>query len=110
MALSGPLVSLALSGIFGLVYLASRNSPLPIAGLASLLALINLSLGLFNLVPGFPLDGGRVLRAGLWYIGHDLVSATRWAARVGQGIAYGFIVLGIMYALRGNWFNGLWMA
>ena len=110
MAFAGPLVSLLLSGVFGLIYLATRSSPLPVAGVASLLALINLSLGLFNLIPGFPLDGGRVLRAVLWSIGHDLVSATRWASRVGQGIAYGFIVLGIMYALRGNWFNGLWMA
>lgn len=110
MALSGPLVSLALGGLFGLLYWLTRNSPLPISALALMLATVNLSLGVFNLIPGFPLDGGRVLRAALWYFRHDLLSATRWATRVGQGIAYGFIVLGISYALRGSWVNGLWFA
>jgi len=111
MAIVGPLVSLTLSGLCAVIYLlVGRGSSSPIAALALFLGGINLSLGLFNLIPGFPLDGGRVLRAALWSIRHDLRWATKWASRVGQMVAYLFILVGIFRAFSGDWVDGLWIA
>ena len=110
MAVVGPLVSLALSGVFALLHLLTRNVNQPLAALGFLLGSINLSLGVFNLIPGFPLDGGRVLRAVLWKLRRDLTWATRWATWVGQTVAYLFVLLGIVRALSGDWANGLWIA
>ena len=110
MAIVGPVVSLVLSGFFGLVYLLWGNKELPVAALSLFLGGINLSLGLFNLIPGFPLDGGRVLRAALWSLRQDLGWATKWASRAGQVVAYSFIVVGILRGFSGNWVNGLWIA
>ena len=110
MALSGPLVSFALAGAFGLLYLLTRRLSEPVAALGLFLAGINLSLGVFNLIPGFPLDGGRVLRAILWGARRDLSWATRWASRTGQAVAFVFILYGIVQAFSGNWVSGLWIA
>lgn len=81
-----------------------------LAAAAKWLAWINLSLGAFNLVPGFPLDGGRILRAIAWGVTHDFTRATRVASRGGQLFAYLMIFLGIWQALSGNWIGGLWLA
>ncbi|MGH9411540.1 MAG: CBS domain-containing protein [Vicinamibacterales bacterium] len=71
---------------------------------------MNVALGLFNLIPGFPLDGGRVLRAVVWQFTHDANRATRTAARVGQVVAFAFIAAGLFaLILRGD-FGGLWIA
>ncbi|MBN1399697.1 MAG: site-2 protease family protein, partial [Anaerolineae bacterium] len=110
MAIVGPLVSLALSGAFAGIHLLTRGSSQPVAALSFFLAYINLSLGLFNLIPGFPLDGGRVLRALLWSLRRDLAWATRWASRMGQIVAYLFVALGIMRAFTGTWVDGVWLA
>ena len=110
MAVVGPLVSLALSAVFAILYLATRGVSKPLSALGLFLGGINLSLGLFNLIPGFPLDGGRVLRAILWGAGRDLTKATRWASWVGQGVAYIFIIIGIVRVFAGDWFNGIWIA
>jgi CBS domain-containing protein len=69
-------------------------------------------LGIFNLIPGFPMDGGRVLRAILWKVRGDSLVATRNAALVGRLFAYGFIGFGVYLALRpdGSIFSGLWLA
>ena len=75
-----------------------------------LLGRINLSLGVFNLVPGFPLDGGRVLRAALWAWRKDVTWATRWAARTGSFIALVFILVGIVTAFTQDFLNGMWLA
>ncbi len=75
------------------------------------LGFINLLLGIFNLIPGFPMDGGRVLRAILWKLRGDRLSATRNAALVGRGLAYLLIGLGVFLAFRpGGLFSGLWLA
>ena len=110
MALIGPLVSLAASGLFAAVHLLARPFSEPIAALGLFLGGINLSLGLFNLIPGFPLDGGRVLRSVLWYVRKDLTWATRWASRIGHIVAYVFILIGVVQAFAGNWVDGLWLA
>jgi len=109
-ALAGPLVSILLSGMLALLHLMVREASQPLAAAAIFLSGVNLSLGLFNLIPGFPLDGGRVLRAVLWGMRKDLAWATRWASRVGQAVAYLFILSGIVRAFLGDWVDGLWMA
>ncbi|MHB9033381.1 MAG: site-2 protease family protein [Anaerolineae bacterium] len=109
MAVVGPLTSLALGGVFFAIYsLVGTISPLIKAPLL-FLAATNLSLGVFNLLPGFPLDGGRVLRALLWGARRDLLWATRIASYVGQGIAYIFILYGIWRAVSGDWVTGIWL-
>lgn len=110
-AIAGPAVSLALAGGFGLVWLVGEQ--LDLRGLAELgrwLALINLSLALFNLIPGFPLDGGRVLRATVWGVTGNMLRATRLVTIIGQVVAWLFIAAGIWQVFAGNWANGLWIA
>ena len=95
MAIAGPAMSMLLAVVFWTawegVYLAGGSAVLwaPL----QYLALINVSVGVFNLLPGFPLDGGRVLRAALWGLTGDMLKATRWASRSGQAI--GFSLIGI---------------
>jgi Zn-dependent protease/CBS domain-containing protein len=105
----GPLVSIALAGLFYALHLAVRGVSAPVGAYGMLLAGMNLSLGLFNLIPGFPLDGGRVLRAALWAWRRDLTVATRWASRAGQLVAYGFVAYGALRAFAGAWQSGLWI-
>jgi len=71
---------------------------------------INVALAVFNMIPGFPLDGGRVLRAIIWWITGNASQATRIAARVGQGIAFLFIIVGLFRFFNGAGFAGLWLA
>ena len=108
-ALAGPLTSFGLALFFSLLRpLVSGFAPL--LALAEYLAYINGSLGLFNLIPGFPLDGGRVFRAILWGTTHNLQRATIIAANIGRFIAYCFIILGVWQMFSGNFGNGLWIA
>jgi CBS domain-containing protein len=110
MALVGPLTSIVLGACFGALAAAASGVSEPLAALSSYLALINVWLGLFNLIPGFPLDGGRVLRSVLWQATGNLQRATRWASLVGQAVAYLFILLGIWRIFTGDWVGGLWIA
>jgi CBS domain-containing protein len=78
---------------------------------AGWLAIINIGLGLFNLIPGFPMDGGRILRAVLWKVRGDRFGATRNAALVGRVFGYLLIGLGVMLAFQtGSLFSGVWLA
>lgn len=107
-AIAGPLVSFALSAVFALLGTVTRAAEVVSAPLAYL-AQINLILGAFNLIPGFPLDGGRVLRALLWKTGGNFQTATKWASRAGQLVAYGFILFGIaQFFFGGGLVGGLW--
>ena len=108
-AIAGPLTSFALAGFF---YALQPSLVLvqPLLGLAEYLAYINLSLGLFNLVPGFPLDGGRVFRAVVWGVTGNMRRATVIAANVGRGFALLFIALGAWEIFSGNIGGGLWIA
>ena len=109
MAIVGPLTSLVLAVIFwGLSRILNPGS---ISGaLAGYLAQINLILAIFNLLPGFPLDGGRVLRSIIWASTGSLSKATNAAALVGRFIGWGLITYGVILALTGYVFNGLWLA
>lgn len=110
MALAGPAASLALAAGFGLLWQLSQVTALPVHALAGWLAWINLVLGLFNLIPGFPLDGGRVFRAIVWRITGDFRQATWLASGLGRLVAYGFIFWGVLQIFGGNWADGLWIA
>lgn len=108
---SGPVISLLLGGIFlGCALLAAAVlPPLVLSGLGWL-GVTNLILGVFNLLPGAPLDGGRVLRAAVWHRTGDRARAAAVAAKVGQGLGVVFIALGLAETfLLGQW-TGLWLA
>lgn len=108
-AVVGPLTSLVLGGIcLGLSHLGTVQQPVTAA--LWWLGTINIILAVFNLVPGFPLDGGRLLRAVLWSANHDFVRATRWATRIGRGIAVLFILAGIAEFFHDRGLSGLWLA
>jgi Zn-dependent protease len=107
-AVAGPLVSLALAALFYLGQPLAAGSE-PLLGLAEYLAYINLALVLFNLIPGYPLDGGRVFRAVVWAATGDMRRATLVAANVGRAFAVLFILLGVWQIFSGN-LGGLWIA
>ncbi|HLA96155.1 MAG TPA: site-2 protease family protein [Pyrinomonadaceae bacterium] len=109
-AVAGPVASFLLAFLFGGLAAVSQYARTDILTLLlTLLALTNFLLAVFNMLPGYPLDGGRVLRAYLWKQGRDLNEATTLTGRCGQMIAVGLIVLGIIYViLRGEFFTGFW--
>ncbi len=108
-ALAGPATSFALAILFGLLQLITGTMS-PLLALTKYLTYINGSLALFNLIPGFPLDGGRVFRAIVWGITNNLHRATQVAANLGRFIAFLFILLGVWQIFAGNLGNGLWIA
>ncbi len=108
-ALAGPVVSFALAAFFTVLQSFAGTFE-PFLALVKYLAYINGTLGLFNLIPGFPLDGGRVFRAIVWGIAHDLRRATFVAAGVGRFIAFLFILFGAWQILAGNLGGGMWIA
>jgi Zn-dependent protease len=104
----GPFISLVLAGLFGLLYVPLAGLQ-PYATVAGYLAWTNLLLAIFNLVPGYPLDGGRLLRSVLWGITKRPHRATRWAARVGQAFALSIAGFGIWILFgTGGGFGGIW--
>ena len=108
-AIAGPATSLAIGFAFlGLALLVTQPQ---LGALLGWLGVINIALGAFNLIPGFPMDGGRVLRALLWRVRGDRLVATRNAALVGRITAYLLIAVGVFIALQpGGLFSGLWLA
>lgn len=108
-AIAGPLVSLGLAGVFGLAYLLDRAFPF-LAAPSLYLMRINFILAVFNMIPGFPLDGGRVLRALVWRFTGSFQRASRVASFSGQLVAFGFIGLGVFTIFTGQFLNGLWLA
>jgi len=110
MAIAGPIVSVILGVGFALLAWAGYYGGLmpPAVMILGYLAFINLLVLVFNLVPAFPLDGGRVLRSILWGATGDLRRATLWASRAGQAFAWLLIFWGVMQFFTGNWLGGIW--
>lgn len=108
-AIAGPLVSLSIFLILGL-----GSQALPATSLlrvvAERVAEINLVLGLFNLIPGLPLDGGQVLKAAIWKITGSRFAGVRWAARTGQFLGWLAVAFGLSVCLLSRQFGGLWIA
>lgn len=111
MAFVGPLTSVVIGLIcVGAARLIGQPASDPWTAMLQWLGYINLTLGVFNLIPGYPLDGGRVLRAIIWWKTGNADRSTRLAARTGQVVAFGFIAAGIYEYFSGAGFGGLWMA
>lgn len=108
-AIAGPLVSLALFVLLSILFF---QVPLlsPAAVLVGNLAQINLVLGLFNLIPGLPLDGGQILKAAVWKITGNRFSGVHWAARTGQMLGWLAIILGLYFAFTTDEYGFFWMA
>ena len=107
-AIVGPLTSLTIGALFAAAWAALRPVSDGLAGIAANLAIINSSLALFNMLPGFPLDGGRVFRSIVWRRNNNRLRATRTAARAGEWIAYGIMGIGVLYTLIGGVVSGIW--
>jgi Zn-dependent protease/CBS domain-containing protein len=108
----GPLTSLVLGGVFLLagVGLAAAGAPKLAVATVNWVGTINLTLAIFNLIPAFPLDGGRILRALLWARSGDRIRATTIAARAGMVFAFLLITLGVIsFLVSGNVIGGLWL-
>lgn len=110
MAIAGPILSFVLSGLFWLIASIGMAGgwPEPVIGVVRYLAALNLLLAVFNLVPAFPLDGGRVLRAYLWNRWRDMRRATRVAANAGIAFSFLLIGLGVVSVLAGDIGGGIW--
>lgn len=114
MAVAGPLSSLILGGIFlGLFFALNGATDLTsqfVAAVAFYIGYINVFLGIFNLIPGFPLDGGRVFRSIIWGISKDYQKSTRIASYIGRAFGYLFIAAGLFLVFTGDFYNGIWLA
>ena len=112
MALAGPVASAVLGLLFFLLFgfVTSSQGPTAIAGVLWYLSYLNWTLAVFNLVPAFPLDGGRMLRAALWGWRKDLIWATSIAATAGNIFGILLIALGLIEVLRGDFVGGIWLS
>jgi Zn-dependent protease/predicted transcriptional regulator len=110
MAIAGPISSFLLAALLWLAasLAQSASAPQPLIGVLSTLAVINVTVAAFNLVPAFPLDGGRVLRAALWQWRRDLHEATFISSRIGRGFGTALMILGVVAFVGGNLIGGMW--
>lgn len=110
MAVAGPISSVLLAVLFLAVAAISRQAGLavPVVGVTETLATINVWVAVFNLVPAFPLDGGRMLRAALWQKKRDLRRATEQATRLGRGFGVALMLLGVLRLAGGDVIGGMW--
>jgi Zn-dependent protease/CBS domain-containing protein len=110
MSIAGPVSSIFLGGVFYLIYLAGVRGgwPVPVNGVMRYLAWINGLLAVFNLLPAFPLDGGRILRSILWGARQDLQWATRISSGIGAGFGLVLIFLGVLRILQQDLIGGIW--
>ena len=110
-AIAGPLTSLLLATLFFALWYIGQGagwSPL-VVGSAAYIAVLNLVLGIFNMLPGFPMDGGRVLRAVIWKATGSLTRATLWASRIGAGMAWLLMAYGFWQMVSGDIVGGIWL-
>ncbi len=110
MAIAGPISSFLLAALLWAAAAVAQGSawPQPVIGVLSTLAVINLTVAIFNLAPAFPLDGGRVLRAALWHWRRDLHEATFISSRIGKGFGTALMILGVIGFVGGNIIGGMW--
>jgi Zn-dependent protease/predicted transcriptional regulator len=114
-AIVGPIASVVIGsaclGIASVLGWRTSTAPeTPLVAMLMWLGVINIALGVFNMIPGYPLDGGRVFRAIVWWVTGDADRATRIASLSGQFVAFVFIVWGVFRFFNGAGFGGLWMA
>lgn len=111
MAIAGPISSFVLAYLFWLIEGAARTNgwPVTVIGVADTMALINFTVAIFNLVPAFPLDGGRVLRAALWQRKGDLKAATYTSSRIGRAFGLALMLVGLFSFIQGNLIGGMWL-
>src|SRR5205807_5341700 len=111
MAAAGPLTSFLIAIVLGASWYLTGlvNGPVPVIATLYYAALLNGVLGAFNLIPAFPLDGGRVLRGSLWKRSKNLLSATANATRVSEAISLLMMAVGLFFVVFGDFFNGLWI-
>lgn len=110
MALAGPVVSLILAALFfGIEKICSQFTfPIPIIATAHYLWIVNIAIVIFNLVPGFPLDGGRVLRAIIWHYSKSISNATKITSTIGTGFGLILVAFGIIVLFQGGIISGVW--
>lgn len=110
-AIAGPVCSFLLGGFFLGLWWGGAGAGWPgaVVGVAAYTGILNLILAVFNMLPGYPMDGGRVLRAAIWKVTGSVTRATRWASRVGEWMAYGLMVFGVWDMARGNVMGGIWL-
>ncbi len=110
MAVVGPLASILIALLSYQIYILGKKFgwPVPVNGIFLYLGIINMVLAIFNLLPGFPLDGGRMLRSALWYWKKNLRWATRVSSQIGAAFGLGLIILGVVSFIFGNIIGGIW--
>jgi Zn-dependent protease/CBS domain-containing protein len=108
MAIAGPLASIAIGCFFRLLQLSGTSWPVEVVGVLAYLAWINWALALFNLIPAFPLDGGRVLRAALWHFTRNLLRATKIASAIGAGFGILLMAFAVWQLLTGYFISAIW--
>jgi Zn-dependent protease len=107
----GPLSSALLGVLFFAFAALGRNwgFPEPVVAVAAFIGLMNIVLAVFNLIPAFPLDGGRLLRSLVWYVSKDLRKATRWASYSGRAFGLLLVAYGVINLFQGRLVNGMWL-
>jgi len=109
-SIAGPLASFAIAAALWGVGTTGLLGPTWAGAIVTYLVLVNVAIGLFNLIPGFPLDGGRIVRAVAWWWTGNFARATVIASRTGRTVAFALIGLGIVQTVAGALINGLWLA
>lgn len=110
-AIVGPLASFGLGAVFAVlavIFWLVDSADSPPSAIAQYLTFINIAVGIFNMLPGYPLDGGRVLRASLWARSGNMLKATRIASGAGTVISFGLIAIGVVSVLAGSFIGGVW--
>ena len=108
MAIAGPICSIVIGFVFHILASAGQGWPVEVIGVLSYLAWINWILAAFNLIPAFPLDGGRVLRAALWHLKGNLTRATQIASQIGSGFGILLMMFGVYQLFFGNFISAIW--
>lgn len=110
MTVAGPAMSLFIALVTGIIWYAANSAHLPLlVSIAEPLSLLNLTVGVFNLLPAYPLDGGRILRSAIWLGTKDIIRATKVASYFSYALAYFMMGLGLLGLFSGDYISGLWL-